>query len=92
VIAGSWNKQGKDVTISHESIYVWLYNEADKDLKKLLPRAKPKRGLFERSQKKAKYQVVLALKKDLRKLKIDRLLATLKLIWYSTREVCRVIH
>ena len=54
VIAASWNKQGKNVTISHESLYTWLYNEADKDLKKLLPRAKPKRGLVRKKPKKSK--------------------------------------
>jgi IS30 family transposase len=54
VIAGSWNKLGNDTTISHESIYSWIYNEASQDVRKLLPRAKGKRGLVRKKPKKSK--------------------------------------
>ncbi len=44
IIAGKWNLENQDLTISYEAIYQWVYNQAG-DLYKLLPRQKKIRGL-----------------------------------------------
>jgi len=43
VIAGRWNKTRKDIKITHETIYTWIYKQDD-DLYLMLPRKKKKRG------------------------------------------------
>lgn len=44
IIAGKWNKENPALKISHETIYVWIYNQ-DNELYLNLPRKKKKRGL-----------------------------------------------
>jgi len=45
-IAGRWNLERFGKTITHESLYEWIYSKEGRmlGLPKLLPRAKPKRG------------------------------------------------
>jgi IS30 family transposase len=43
VISEKWNAQNEKTTISHESIYTWVYNQKD-NLYLLLPKKKKKRG------------------------------------------------
>jgi IS30 family transposase len=52
VIAKKWSQEHEDRPISAEAIYQWIYkgNGADLDLKKLLIRARKKRGLKRRSK------------------------------------------
>lgn len=54
VIAGRWNKDNPMQTITHETIYKWIYSKENRsqELYKLLPRSRKKRGV--RKQKKVK--------------------------------------
>lgn len=52
-IAGRWSKEHQDATVTHETIYSFIYSAEGKKraLYKKLPRKKPKRGLIVRRSK-----------------------------------------
>lgn len=53
VIAGRWSKDHPDQSITHETIYTWVYRKGNEVFRKSLPRAKPKRGMVRKAIKKS---------------------------------------
>lgn len=51
VIAGRWKMENPTENITHESIYTWLYQKGNECFRKLLPRAKAKRGFVRKPKK-----------------------------------------
>ena len=54
VIAGRWNRMQPNVAVTHECIYQWIFGKGNEHLRALLPRAKKKRGLPQKKEKKSR--------------------------------------